>query len=94
MEGDAPDICITACYKMLRDLLCLAGLPRKSDEELVDYVTALDRDGLDCSKHVMAVYVTYFQLQYNPRKPSSRDAASARRHAEEARLRLLARIQV
>ncbi len=93
-SADNAEVCITACYKMLRDLLTLAGMPRDPAEELVDYATGLDRQGLAYSKDVMAVFVTYFELQYHPVKPSLREAHSAFEHARQARAALRRQLAV
>ena len=91
-ESVYPPVCITACYRMLRELLALARLPRQPEEELVEYATALHEYDLEFSRDVLAVFVAWFQLQYSPASPSIREAAETFRHARQARNFLLERL--
>ncbi len=81
----SPERSIRSAYRVLRDLLDLARLPRSPEEELVEYAANLHHVNVDLSRHLMVIFGIYDRMLYSPVPPTFKDARTVLEHAEEAR---------
>lgn len=73
----APNKCIESCYNATRNLLEIAGYPNENKLELFDYGTSLQKENLQLSKDVLAVFYIYSQMSYSTIKPKITDSEHA-----------------
>jgi hypothetical protein len=84
---------VSACYRVTRDLLDLAGRPRKNNMELFDYGVSLKDLNMVLCKDALVVYYLYSQTEYGERMPSQEEARTALIRTKRIRNFLLAYIR-
>jgi transglutaminase-like putative cysteine protease len=79
-------------YRVIRELLALAGLPKPAGDDLQDYARSLNRQLPAVSHDALAVFDLYALVRYSQQAPTSRESRAALMRASCAREELLKRL--
>ena len=80
-----PALCLKLCYLTSRDLLDLAGYPRKNNLELFDYGASLKAINPKLCKDVLVIFSLYSKMVYSPLPATSNESKKAFESLREMR---------
>lgn len=76
-SGKDARLCVSLCYRIIRVMLILAGLPRENNVDLIEYGESLKCIDPELSRRVIDLFKIYTLCEYSGFKPTLKQAGRA-----------------